>query len=49
MFVLTHPDHGEVTVQTESAYMRHLEAGWKLKEPQEKEQQQPKRTRKPKE
>lgn len=53
MYVMTHPKRGETTVQTELSYMRHLEAGWVLKEPQEKAIEQKneepqKRTRKAK-
>jgi hypothetical protein len=38
MYTLTHKDHGEVTVQTELARDRHLEAGWELAAPEEKKE-----------
>lgn len=39
MYKLKHPEHGETTVSTELAMTRHLEAGWELMSPEEKEEE----------
>jgi hypothetical protein len=42
MYVLTHPERGEVIVYTEAALERHFASGWQLK-PQEKQHEPPKK------